>query len=241
MRELTTDHISQQFNAELETLRQHFLTMGGVVENQVADAIHALLEGESDLAEEVKAKDKTVNSLDALIDEECTRILAKRQPAATDLRMILSIGKAVSELERMGDEAKKIANHALKLINEGESPRGYVEISRIGQMVTRMVRESLDAYARLDIDLAVSVAKADRSVDLEYKTAIRSLITYMMEDPRSIGRVFNVIWVLRSLERIGDHSRHLCQHLVYLINGVNVRHIPAEELEVVAQEDKKDA
>ncbi|MCO4785702.1 phosphate signaling complex protein PhoU [Marinomonas atlantica] len=239
MRELTTDHISQQFNAELETLRQHFLTMGGVVEKQVSDAIQSLLEGQGDLAEEVKAKDKTVNQLDALIDEECTRILAKRQPAATDLRMILSIGKAVSELERMGDEAKKIANHALKLINEGESPRGYVEISRIGQMVTSMVRESLDAYARLDIDLAVSVAKADRKVDLEYKTAIRSLITYMMEDPRSIGPVFNVIWILRSLERIGDHSRHLCQHLVYLINGVNVRHVPTEELEALATEDKK--
>lgn len=239
MRELTTDHISQQFNNELETLRQHFLTMGGVVENQVTDAIHALLEGDSALAEEVRAKDATVNQLDGIIDEECTRILAKRQPAATDLRMILSISKAVSELERIGDESTKIADHALKLIQEGESPRGYVEISRIGQMVARMVRESLDAYARLDLDLAVSVAKADRSVDLEYKTAIRSLITYMMEDPRSISRVFNVIWVLRSLERIGDHARHVCQHLVYLINGVDVRHVPDEVLEQVAHDEKK--
>lgn len=240
MRELTTDHISQQFNNELETLRQHFLTMGGVVENQVADAIQALLESDGELAEEVKDKDATVNELDGIIDEECTRILAKRQPAATDLRMILSISKAVTELERIGDEAKKIANLSMKLINEGESPRGYVEINRIGQMVTRMVRDSLDAYARLDVDAAIRVAKADRSVDLEYKTAIRSLITYMMEDPRSIGRVFNVIWTLRSLERIGDHSRHVCQHLVYLINGVDVRHIPAEQLENTAKQQSED-
>lgn len=231
MRELTTDHISQQFNAELETLRQHFLTMGGVVENQVADSIQALLESDSELAEEVKAKDRTVNQLDGLIDEECTRILAKRQPAATDLRMIVSISKAVSDLERMGDESKKIADHALNLISEGESPRGYVEINRIGQMVSRMVSEALDAYARLDIDQAIRVAKADRNVDLEYKTALRSLATYMMEDPRSISRVLNVIWILRSLERIGDHARHICQHLIYMVKGVDVRHVATDEIE----------
>jgi phosphate transport system protein len=231
MRELTTDHISQQFNAELETLRQHFLTMGGVVENQVADSIQALLESDSELAEEVKEKDRTVNQLDGLIDEECTRILAKRQPAATDLRMIVSISKAVSDLERMGDESKKIADHALNLISEGESPRGYVEINRIGQMVSRMVSEALDAYARLDIDQAIRVAKADRNVDLEYKTALRSLATYMMEDPRSISRVLNVIWILRSLERIGDHARHICQHLIYMVKGVDVRHVATDEIE----------
>ncbi|AEF56510.1 phosphate signaling complex protein PhoU [Marinomonas posidonica] len=230
MQELTTDHISQQFNNELEQLRQHFLTMGGVVENQVQDSIQALLDSNGSLAEDVKDKDATVNQLDGLIDEECTRILAKRQPAASDLRMILSISKAVSELERMGDEAKKIANLTLNLINEGESPRGYVEINRIGQMVSRMIHDALDAYARLDIDTAIKVAKQDRAVDQEYNTALRSLVTYMMEDPRSISRVINVIWVLRSLERIGDHARHTCQHLIFMVKGVDVRHVNVNDL-----------
>lgn len=231
MKELTTDHISQQFNQELEMLRQHFLTMGGVVENQVSDAVQALLDSDGNLAEEVKDKDSTVNQLDGLIDEECTRILARRQPAASDLRLIMSIGKAVGELERMGDEAKKIASLTLSLISEGESPRGYVEINRIGQMVSTMIHDCLDAYARLDVDAAIKVAKQDRQVDLEYKTAIRSLVTYMMEDPRSISRVLNVIWMLRSLERIGDHSRHVCQHLIYMIKGIDVRHIPMSEID----------
>ncbi|BFM50172.1 phosphate signaling complex protein PhoU [Marinomonas sp. THO17] len=230
MQELTTDHISQQFNNELEQLRQHFLTMGGVVEKQVQDAVQALLDANGSLAEDVKDKDATVNQLDGLIDEECTRILAKRQPAASDLRMILSISKAVSELERMGDEAKKIANLAMNLISEGEAPRGYVEINRIGQMVSRMIHDALDAYARLDIDTAIKVAKQDRTVDQEYNTALRSLVTYMMEDPRSISRVINVIWVLRSLERIGDHARHTCQHLIYMVKGVDVRHVHVNDL-----------
>jgi phosphate transport system protein len=230
MKELTTDHISQQFNNELEMLRQHFLTMGGIVETQVQDAVQALLDANGDLAEEVRAKDASVNELDGLIDEECTRILAKRQPAASDLRLILSISKAVSELERMGDEAKKIARLTLDLIQGGESPRGYVEISRIGQMVSRMIHDSLDAYARLDIDAAIKVAKKDREVDREYEAALRSLVTYMMEDPRSISSVINVIWVLRSLERIGDHARHTCQHLIFMVKGVDVRHVNVNDL-----------
>lgn len=230
MKELTTDHISKQFNHELEMLRQHFLTMGGVVETQVQYAVQALLESNGSLAEDVKDKDITVNQLDGLIDEECRRILAKRQPAASDLRMILSISKAVSELERIGDEAKKIANLTLNLVNEGESPRGYVEINRIGQMVSRMIHDTLDAYARLDIDAAIKVAKQDRLVDQEYNTAMRSLVTYMMEDPRSISRVINVIWVLRSLERIGDHARYACQHLIFMVKGVDVRHIHVNDL-----------
>ncbi|MEO9654191.1 phosphate signaling complex protein PhoU [Marinomonas sp.] len=230
MKELTTDHISQQFNNELEALRQHFLTMGGVVENQVQDAIQALLDNNGSLAEQVTEQDAMVNQLDGLIDDECNRILAIRQPAASDLRMIVSISKAVGELERMGDEAKKIARLTLNLVDEGESPRGYVEINRIGEMVSRMIHETLDAYARLDIDAAIRVAKRDRNVDLEYNAAMRSLMTYMMEDPRSISRIMNVIWVLRSLERIGDHARHTCQHLIFMVKGVNVRHVPLSDL-----------
>lgn len=231
MKELTSDHTSKQFNNELEALRQHFLTMGGVVELQVQNSVQALIDSNGSLAEDVKDKDATVNDLDSIIDQECNRILAKRQPAAGDLRMVLAISKAVNELERMGDEAKKIARLTLKLIDEGESPRGYVEINRIGQMVSRMIHDTLDAYARLDIDAAITVVKQDRMVDEEYKTALRSLVTYMMEDPRSISRVLNVIWVLRSLERIGDHSRNVCQHLVFMVKGIDVRHVPANEID----------
>ncbi|WP_133012603.1 phosphate signaling complex protein PhoU [Marinomonas flavescens] len=231
MKELTSDHTSKQFNNELEALRQHFLTMGGVVELQVQNSVQALIDSNGSLAEDVKDKDATVNELDGIIDQECNRILAKRQPAAGDLRMVLAISKAVNELERMGDEAKKIARLTLKLIDEGESPRGYVEINRIGQMVSRMIHDTLDAYARLDIDAAITVVKQDRMVDEEYKTALRSLVTYMMEDPRSISRVLNVIWVLRSLERIGDHSRNVCQHLVFMVKGIDVRHVPANEID----------
>lgn len=231
MKELTSDHTSKQFNNELEALRQHFLTMGGVVELQVQNSVQALIDSNGSLAEDVKDKDATVNELDGIIDQECNRILAKRQPAAGDLRMVLAISKAVNELERMGDEAKKIARLTLKLIDEGESPRGYVEINRIGQMVSRMIHDTLDAYARLDIDAAITVVKQDRMVDEEYKTALRSLVTYMMEDPRSISRVLNVIWVLRSLERIGDHSRNVCQHLVFMVKGIDVRHVHANEID----------
>jgi len=231
MKELTSDHTSKQFNNELETLRQHFLTMGGVVELQVQNAVQALIDSNGSLAEDVKEKDSMVNKLDGIIDQECNRILAKRQPTAGDLRMVLAISKAVNELERMGDEAKKIARLTLKLIDEGESPRGYVEINRIGQMVSRMIHDTLDAYARLDIDAAIVVMKQDHTVDQEYKTALRSLVTYMMEDPRSISRVLNVIWVLRSLERIGDHSRNVCQHLVFMVKGVDVRHVSVDEVD----------
>lgn len=231
MKELMTDHISQQFNNDLEELRQHFLTMGGVVEKQVNGALNALKDSDGALAEEVIEQDATVNQLDGLVDEECTRILAKRQPAASDLRLVLSLSKSVSELERIGDEAKKISTLTLTLIEEGESPRGYVEIGRIGSMVSRMVSDALDATTRLDLDMAVKVAKKDREVDQEYNTAIRSLVTYMMEDPRSISRVLNVIWVLRSLERIASHSRHLCQHLIYMVKGVDVRHMAIQEIQ----------
>ncbi|GAB3486932.1 phosphate signaling complex protein PhoU [Marinomonas epiphytica] len=230
MKELASDHISQQFNKELEALRQHFLTMGGVVEQQVQNAVQALMDANVDLAEQVTEQDTMVNQLDGLIDDECNRILAIRQPAASDLRMIVSISKAVGELERMGDEAKKIARLTVNLADEGESPRGYVEINRIGQMVSKMIHDTLDAYARLDIDAAIQVAKRDRNVDQEFNAAMRSLITYMMEDPRSISKVMNVIWVLRSLERIGDHARHSCQHLIFMVKGVNVRHVSVNDL-----------
>jgi len=226
-----TQHISQQFNAELEEVRSHLLAMGGLVEKQVNDAVTALIEADSGLAQQVREIDEQINHMERNIDEECVRILARRQPAASDLRLIISVSKSVIDLERIGDEASKIAKRAIQLCEEGESPRGYIEVRHIGDQVRRMVQQSLDAFARFDAELALSVAQYDKTVDREYKTALRELVTYMMEDPRSISRVLSVIWVLRSLERIGDHARNIAELVIYLVRGTDVRHIGLERME----------
>ncbi len=221
-------HISQQFNSELSELKNHLLVMGGVVEKQVAEAVDALVKGDTALADLVLARDEDVNRLELMIDEECTQVIAKRQPTASDLRLVMSVAKMVSDLERMGDEASKVAKMAIVLSEEGESPRGYVEVRHIGEHVSRMVRDSLDAFARFDANKALSVMKEDKSVDNEYKTATRSLVTFMMEDPRSISQVLSVMWVLRALERIGDHACNVAEHVIYMVKGKDVRHISVE-------------
>lgn len=224
-------HISQRFNTDLETLKTDFLEMGGLVENQISDAIRSLSELDSSLAQRVLQNEPTVDAMEIDIDEQCTLVLAKRQPAATDLRMVLAVAKAVRDLERMGDEAQKVATMALALSEDGGSPGGYIELRHIGSGVLNMLRNALDAFARYDAVLALNVMKEDRNVDQEYKSALRQLVTYMMEDPRSISRVMNVLWALRALERIGDHARNLAEHLIYLVKGKDVRNVSLAELE----------
>ena len=218
-------HISQQFNNELEELRSRLLAMGGVVEKQVSDSIQSLIDADSDLALSVRAKDEDVNFMEVSIDEEAARILARRQPAASDLRLVIACTKAATDLERIGDEAAKIAKFSMELVEKGEAPRGYIEARHIGTHVRKMVQDSLNAFARFDADLALSVAQEDKSVDREYRSAMRELVTYMMEDPRFITRVLNIMWVLRSLERIGDHARNIAEYVIYLVKGTDVRHI----------------
>ncbi|MGV8842220.1 MAG: phosphate signaling complex protein PhoU [Pseudomonas sp.] len=220
-----THHISQQFNAELEDVRSRLLAMGGLVEKQVNDAVIALIDADAGLARQVREIDDQINQMERTIDEDCVRILARRQPAASDLRLIISISKSVIDIERIGDEATKIAKRAILLCEEGESPRGYVEVRHIGDQVRKMVQQALDAFARFDAELALTVVQYDKTIDREYKTALRELVTYMMEDPRSISRVLNVIWALRSLERIGDHARNIAQLVIYLVRGTDVNHI----------------
>lgn len=220
-----SQHISAQFNAELEEVRSHLLAMGGLVEQQVGDALNALVEADSALARQVREIDEQINQMESNIDEDCLRILARRQPAAGDLRLIISISKSVIDLERIGDEASKIAKRALELCDSGEAPRGYVEVRHIGGQVRKMVQDALDAFARFDIEQALEVAQHDKVVDREYKTALRELVTYMMEDPRAISRVLSIIWVLRSLERIGDHARNIAELVIYLVRGTDVRHM----------------
>lgn len=226
-----THHISQQYNIELEAIRTHLSEMGGMAQRQVNDAIQALIDADVERAEQVVRADMKVNSMEMAIDEECIRILARRQPAASDLRLVIAVTKAITDLERIGDEATKIARQAIALNRDGLAPRGYIEVRHIGNNVSRMLQDALDAFARLDMDLALTVVQTDRQVDMEYSTAMRELVTFMIEDPRSITRVLNIMWSLRALERIGDHARNLAQYVIYLVNGEDVRHSNFEEIE----------
>ncbi len=223
-------HSSSQFNEEMESIRSHLMEMGGMVEKQVIDALQSLLQGDSEIADRVLENEDKVDALEKLIDGECARVLALRQPAASDLRMIISVTKCVSDLERIGDEAAKVAKMSLELAEQGESPRGYVEVRHIGNHVRTMLGDALDAFARFDVQKAVDVAAEDNEVDLEYRSAMRALVTFMMEDPRAISRVLNIIWSLRALERIGDHAKNIAEQLIYLVKGKDVRHISVDEV-----------
>ena len=224
-------HISQQYNADLEKLRTQLLEMGGVVEDQVADAVNAIENADGGLAEKVLKTEDEVDRREVELDEACTLIITRRQPAASDLRLVLMVAKATRDLERMGDEANKIAKMAIALNDEGESPRGYVELRHLASNVLKLVNTSLDAFARFDVYAAMKVVRDDKDIDREYKSSMRELITYMMEDPRSISRVMNVMWALRALERIGDHARNIAEHVIYLVHGMDVRHISPAEIE----------
>lgn len=224
-------HISSQFNEDLQAVHTKFMTMGGLVEQQVANAIHSLLDTDANLAIDVQFKDNTVNQYERDIDEGLTLILARRHPAAIDLRMVIAMSKANTDLERIGDEATKIARIAQNLCEEGESPRGYMETRHIGNQVRVMIHDALDAFARLDVDQALKVVMADADIDREYQSATRTLMTYMIEDPRHISRVMNVMWVLRALERVGDHARNISEQVIYMAKGMDVRHTSIEEIE----------
>lgn len=224
-------HTSHQFDSELEAIKSHVLAMGGLVERQIEDALVAIIDADSQRADEVIAREKQVNGLELSVDEEATRILVRRQPAASDLRLVLVITKAVGDLERVGDESKKIAKLALKLTEEGPAPRGYFELRHIGAAVHEMLHDALDAFTRLDVDAALEVVRRDKTVDQEYRSATRELVTYMMEDPRSISRVMNIMWALRSLERIGDHARNIAEYVFYMVKGKDMRHVALENVE----------
>lgn len=224
-------HTSARFNAELEATRTHLMEMGGLVERQIETATRALIDGDSELANLAITMDKDVNKMELTIDKETTQILAKRNPAASDLRFIISVTKTVNDLERVGDEATKIAKQALALADSGSGPQGYVEVRHIAGQVKQMIQQSLDAFARLDAETALAVMQQDKNVDLEYGTAVRSLVTTMMEDPRTISRALNVMWALRSLERIGDHARNIAESVIYLVMGKDVRHKKLEKVE----------
>ena len=230
-------HISKKFNEELEHLRTDLLELGGVVEEQIANAIKAIETVDEDMADNVLVLEDDVDSREIMLDKKCTEVLARRHPAASDLRLVLAVLKTTRDLERMGDEAAKIAGMAIAMAKDRTDSSGYVELRHLSQKVCSLVRLSLDSFARYDVNGAIKVMKGDVEIDVEYRTAMREMITLMMEDPRSITRVMNMIWALRALERIGDHARNIAEHVIYIVRGKDVRHATLSDIESALAED----
>ena len=230
-------HISRQYNEEMEDIRNRVLNMGGLVEQQIEQAAEAFMNSDLEKAEQVIQQDEIVNSLEMQIDQECTEILAKRQPAAFDLRLLLSVIKTINDLERIGDEAAKIAEMAIHLngTEHKHKSEDYYEIQHLVELVKEMLHGSLDAFARLNVEDVLSITDKDVKVDREYGSIIRQLVSRMMEDPRNVRRTLDVLWTARALERIGDHSCNICEHVIYMVKGEDVRHISREELQKKVQ------
>ncbi len=226
------EHTSKQFDAELEALRARVLQMGGLVEEQIRLALEALVSGDHELCTSVESNDHRVNGLEVALDEDCSTIIARRQPAAGDLRMIMTVVKTITDLERIGDEAAKIARMA-KLINSSDrlmQPR-FNEIRRMGGIATEMLRKALDSFARLDLSASGEVVRQDQLVDDEFRAIIRQLITFMMEDPRTISASIEILFIAKAIERIGDHAKNISEYVIYMVKGKDVRHVSVEEIE----------
>lgn len=221
-----SQHLSSQFDEELGRLRTHVLQMGGMVETQVSSAIEAYSSGEVASVKSIVEADRKINDLEKAIDDDCAHVIAKRQPTASDLRLVLGISKIVTDLERAGDEAKKIAKGVRRIYEAGHLPAQYgIGIRHLAGAALSLVRQALDAFARLDVALAQSVIKADSDVDTEFKSIIRQLITHMMEDPRTITTSIEIISIARAIERIGDHAKNVAEQVVFIVEGRDIRHV----------------
>ncbi|HSF22447.1 MAG TPA: phosphate signaling complex protein PhoU [Burkholderiales bacterium] len=233
----TTEHLSKQFDVDLETLRTRMLQMGGLIESQILAAIDGFHNGSMETLDQVIENDRRVNGFEVSIDTECSHIIARRQPAASDLRLIMGVSKAVTDLERVGDEAKKIAVVSKQIHKGGrlQVPR-LGDIRRAGGIVVGMLRKALDAFARLDAVAAAEVIRDDAAIDEAFRGIMRQLITFMMEDPRTISTALEIVWVARALERMGDHSKNMAEQVIYIVKGTDVRHTTFEDIERKASE-----
>jgi len=234
---MQSEHTYKQYDAELESVRAKVLQMGGLVEQQIVQALEALVTANPSLADEVISNDHRVNALEVSVDEDCSHIIARRQPAAGDLRMIMMVVKTITDLERIGDEATKVARVAQKIYESDRmySPR-FTEIKAMVSIVRDMLRMALDAFARLDVSKTVDVARQDEQVDEHFRAVMRQLITFMLEDPRTISMTLEVLFVAKAIERIGDHAKNIAEYVVYMVKGKDVRHTTLQQMEREALE-----
>ena len=231
-----SDHSSKQYDSELETLRGRVMQMGGLIQSQIMTAIDAFIAGDLDQLERVIADDHRVNGLEVSIDEECAQIIVRRQPAAVDLRLIMAVSKIVTDLERIGDEAAKIARIA-KVIHQRDqlnSPR-IAYVREVSDIALDMLRGVLDAFARLDALKAAAIVREDQAIDDRFRAIMRQLITYMLEDPRTITSAFDIVFIAKAIERIGDHAKNIAESVIYVVKGKDVRHIALDQLEHAAR------
>ena len=233
-----SDHTSKNFDLELESLRTRVLQMGGMAEEQVRKAIDGLHNGDLDLLESVIRNDALVNQMEVDIEASCNQIIAKRQPTAIDLRMIVSVLKAISDLERIGDKARKIARLGSELARTPAAGALNIELSHMAETALRMLRLSLDGFARIDLTLVGEALKLDNVVNTEYQSITRQLITYMMEDPRTITRSLDIMTIAKAIERIGDHAVNIAEYVVYIAKGLNVRHASVDEVAATIADDR---
>jgi len=222
-------HISGQFNEDLERIINLVMQMGGLVEKQLNEALLSVSQADEELAKKVLSNDYQVNNLEVVIDDECTRVIAKRQPAAGDLRLVMAIIKTIADLERIGDEATKIAKVTLESLTS-QHKELLLNLDNLGRRVLECLQLTLDAFTRMDVDAAIKIHQTDEKIDREYEALMRQLMTYMMEDPRSIPQVMSVIWSARALERIGDRCQNVCEYIIYFVKGKVVRHTTNEEI-----------
>ena len=231
-------HISTQFDAELSGISARVLEMGGLVESQVAQAVHALAHYRSEIASEVLRVEERVNAMEIAIDHDLSTIIARRQPTARDLRLLIAVSKTIGNLERVGDEAARIARTVQRLINTGVSSRLRLPVADLAfaaDLAGKSLRRALDAFARLDAEQALLVIKQDNDIDIEFDGLMRKLVTYMMEDPRTISSSIDLVFVAKAIERVGDHAKNLAEQVIYIVKGTDVRHTPMGDVESVVR------
>jgi phosphate transport system protein len=231
---MTEKHLSTQFNAELSSISTRVLEMGGIAESQVTLAIQALTQFSGETASQVLALEERVNTMEVEIDHDLSSIIARRQPTARDLRLLIAVSKTIANLERVGDEAARIARTVQRLINTGVSSRLRLPVADLAfeaELAIAQLRKALDAFARLDTARALEVLKQDDQIDQEFDGLLRKLITYMIEDPRTISSSIDLVFVAKAIERIGDHAKNLAEAIIYIVKGEDVRHSSVESVE----------
>jgi phosphate transport system protein len=231
---MTEKHLSSQFDSELNTVSSRVMELGGMVEAQIHQAVYALQEFDSEAADRVTETEHRVNAMEIEIDRELSSIIARRQPTARDLRLLIAISKTIGNLERIGDEATRIARTVQRLMNSGVSSRLRLPVADIAfgaNLATAQLRKVLDAFARLDVGRALEVLKQDDEIDKEFDGLLRKLITYMMEDPRTISSSIDLVFVAKAIERVGDHAKNLSEQIIYIVKGTDVRHHTVEAVE----------